>query len=204
MLTLESSSHFLVPARSILCTALILVILNMKDCRSSARHGPCWRSQSVSCSRCGGGLGPSVLTQQEGTLAVEDHHHAVLQLGGQVEGEARPRQPRLWWKDFTQHVVHDVVTGRGGRDKLVLLIYVIELWFCCCWKTMVARGGKAEWGHQVLFTATWRISRRLTFLPLVATSLRWKNQSRDLKSLPVPGRAEKYIEGGGGLPSLYF
>lgn len=64
-----------------------------------------------SCTR-NGGLGPSPLTEQEGTLTVEDQHHAVLQLGGQVEREARPRQSGLWWKHSTQHVVHDVVTVR--------------------------------------------------------------------------------------------
>lgn len=75
------------------------------------------------CIMCGE-MGPSALTKQEGTLTVEDQHHAVLQLGGQVEGEARPRKAWLWRKNSAQHIVHDVVTVRGVRGKLRSFIYV--------------------------------------------------------------------------------
>lgn len=38
-----------------------------------------------------------------------DNNDTILELGGEVEGEARTRQtrPRRW--DLLQHVVHDVV-----------------------------------------------------------------------------------------------
>lgn len=49
------------------------------------------------------------------------------------------------------------------------------------------------------FTATLRISRRVTFLPLVATSLEQKTQSRDPASLPVVVRMEKSNAGRGLL-----
>lgn len=43
---------------------------------------------------------------------MEDHHHAVLELGGQVEGELGPRQPPLGRRHLLQHVVHDVIAAR--------------------------------------------------------------------------------------------
>lgn len=55
---------------------------------------------------------------------MEDHHHAVLQLGGQVEGEARPRQSRLWWKNSPQHVVYEVVAVEGGGGEVALFYFL--------------------------------------------------------------------------------
>lgn len=53
-----------------------------------------------------------LLTQENNTLLVEDDHDAVLELGGEVEGEARPRQTGPGGRDLLQHVVHDVITAR--------------------------------------------------------------------------------------------
>lgn len=39
---------------------------------------------------------------------MEDQHHAVLELGGEVEGEPGARQTRLGRGDLLQDVVHDV------------------------------------------------------------------------------------------------
>lgn len=49
------------------------------------------------------------LTQENGALAVEDHNNAILELGGEVEGEARPWQTWMRWWDLLQHIVHDVL-----------------------------------------------------------------------------------------------
>ena len=58
-------------------------------------------------------------TQQEATLAVVDDHHAILELGGQVEGEAGAGQTRLRGRHADQHVVHDVVAvGANALLKL--------------------------------------------------------------------------------------
>lgn len=38
-----------------------------------------------------------------------DNNNPILQLGGEVEGEARARQARPRWWDLVQHVAHDVV-----------------------------------------------------------------------------------------------
>lgn len=54
------------------------------------------------------------LTQENHTLAVEDHHEAVLELGGQVEGEPGPGQTGPRRRDLLQHVAHDVVTARAS------------------------------------------------------------------------------------------
>lgn len=54
-----------------------------------------------------------LLTQEEDALAVVDHHDAILELGGQVEGEAGLRQVGLRRRDLLQHVAHDVITGRA-------------------------------------------------------------------------------------------
>lgn len=45
---------------------------------------------------------------------MEDHHEAVLELGGEVEGEAGPRQAGLRRRDLLQHVADDVVAGRAA------------------------------------------------------------------------------------------
>lgn len=58
--------------------------------------------------------GEKELTQENHTLAVEDHHQAVLELGGQVEGEAGPRQAGPRRRDLLQHIAHDVVTARAS------------------------------------------------------------------------------------------
>lgn len=57
--------------------------------------------------------GEKELTQENHTLAVEDHHQAVLELGGQVEGEAGPRQAGPRRRHLLQHIAHDVVTARA-------------------------------------------------------------------------------------------
>ena len=50
---------------------------------------------------------------------VIDDHHAVLELGGQVEGEAGAGQTRLRGRHPDQHVVHDVfAVGANGLMKL--------------------------------------------------------------------------------------
>lgn len=54
---------------------------------------------------------PLSLTQKETTLAVVDDNHPILQLGGQVEGEARPRETRAEWSHLDRHVIHDVLTA---------------------------------------------------------------------------------------------
>jgi len=41
---------------------------------------------------------------------VVDEDDAVLELGGEVEGEARPRQAGLRGGHLLQHVAHDVIT----------------------------------------------------------------------------------------------
>lgn len=48
------------------------------------------------------------LTEQEAALPVEDHHHSVLQLARQVEGEPRPRLVGLRWRNLSRHVVQNV------------------------------------------------------------------------------------------------
>lgn len=53
-------------------------------------------------------------TQENHTLAVEDHHQAVLELGGQVEGEAGPRQTGQRRRDLLQDVAQDVVAARAS------------------------------------------------------------------------------------------
>lgn len=49
------------------------------------------------------------LTQEDSTLFVVNKYHTILELGGQVEGEARSWQTRLRWWDLLQHVAHDVI-----------------------------------------------------------------------------------------------
>lgn len=45
---------------------------------------------------------------------MEDHHDAVLELGGEVEGEPGPRQTGPRRRDPLQHIVHDVDTARAS------------------------------------------------------------------------------------------
>lgn len=99
------------------------------------------------------------LTQENHTLAVEDHHQAVLELGGQVEGEPGPGQTGPRRRDLLQHVAHDVVTARaslalGQQTGLVI--------------TETASGRSS---HQVFLTSTLRKSRRGILMAFVATSL---------------------------------
>lgn len=42
-----------------------------------------------------------------------DDDDAILELGGEVEGEARSWQTGLRRRDLLQHVVHDVITVRA-------------------------------------------------------------------------------------------
>lgn len=99
------------------------------------------------------------LTQKNSTLAMVDHDNTILELGGEVEGEARPWQTWLRWWDPLQHVVHDVLAG-GAAASL-----------------QNEKDGKsysrAGITYQVLFTLTFRKSLRGTLMPLVATNLKW-------------------------------
>lgn len=101
---------------------------------------------------------------------MEDHHHAILELGGQVEGEPGPRQTGLGRRDLLQHVVHDVEAG-GGSVGLEEPPDVIE-----------TTSKRRRSSHQVLLTLTFRNSRRGILMAFVATSLRHKDQSHDLLS----------------------
>lgn len=99
------------------------------------------------------------LTQENDTLAVEDHHQAVLELGGEVEGEPGPRQPGPRRRDLLQHVANDVVAARAptalGQETMLIFI------------EMASR----RRSHQVFLTSTLRKSRRGIRMAFVATSL---------------------------------
>ena len=97
-----------------------------------------------------------------------DDDNAVLELRGEVEGEARPWQARPWRWNLLQHVVHDVVAVEAvvlltehssDNSKYVTITKITS--------------------YQVFMTLTFRKSRRGTLMPFVATSLKW-TQSFDI------------------------
>lgn len=72
-------------------------------------------------------LHPVSLTEQEGALLVEDQDHSVLQLGRQVEREARPREPGLRRRNPSCHIVHNVLAACKSQDALKTILCLSNL-----------------------------------------------------------------------------
>lgn len=111
------------------------------------------------------------LTQENHTLAVEDQHEAVLELGGEVEGEPGPRQAGLRRRDPLQHIVHDVVTARAsvalGQET----------------GPVITETASRRSSHQVCLTSTLRKSRRGILMAFVATSLQHTQSNERLHDI---------------------
>lgn len=67
-------------------------------------------------------MGLFTLTEQEAALLVEDENHSVLQLGRQVEREARPGEPRARWRNPSCHIVHNVLAAHESQDAFKTIL----------------------------------------------------------------------------------
>lgn len=105
--TLATRSHLPGSSISIFLEVFCLTSWLTIDWRSSGGVGKAGDSRGSPRS-----FSRFTLTQEDHTLAVEDQHQAVLELGGQVEGEPGPGQPGPGRGHLLQHIVHDVVTAR--------------------------------------------------------------------------------------------
>lgn len=59
---------------------------------------------------------PLPLTEQKAALLAVEEDHSVLRLGRQVEGEARPGEPRLRWRNPSCHIGHNVLAAFESQD----------------------------------------------------------------------------------------